>query len=548
MRDNRCMARASTFLSHHSNERGDRRSPPWLGLSYIAAYLVLDWISFIDPVGPFGITPWNPPPGLSLALLLAYGPRQAGWVFLAALLAEFVVRGGPAPVPILIAMSGVIALGYAALGVVLRHRFAVDLRLITLRDAVLLLIASTCATGVIAASFVGVLVASGALPAARFLPGMTQFWLGDLIGVVVTTPFLLVLADREHRRSLRPDALTVAQGLAILVALWVVFGAGFQDPNAFFYVLFLPLIWIAMRHGVAGTALANLAIQLLLITILALVPVPSASLVDYQFLMLTLAATGLILGAAVSERRMIAQQLRDKQFELDRSLRLASASELASAMAHELQQPLSALGNYVRASAVMAGRSDVAPAEIAATMQKALAEADRAGQVVRRLRDFFRGGTVHAESIDAGELTAAAAEVVRERARRHAVQVVTELEPGLPRIYADRLQIEGVLQNLLMNAIDAMKMTAPPHCLSIGIHGAKNDMVLFTVEDNGPGVAPEIADRLFGHFETSKPHGMGLGLAIARSVIEAHGGRIWHEPRSPGSAFRFTLPATKRHG
>jgi signal transduction histidine kinase len=270
--------------------------------------------------------------------------------------------------------------------------------------------------------------------------------------------------------------------------------------------------------------------------------------VDYQFLMLTLAGTGLILGAAVSERRVIAQQLRDKQFELDRSLRLASASELASAMAHELQQPLTALGNYVRASALMAGRPDVAPDEIAATMRKALAEADRAGQVVRRLRDFFRAGTVHAESIDAAELVTAAAEVMRERSRRHAVEVVTDIEVGLPRIHADRLQLEGVLQNLLSNAIDALKTAASPHRLTIDVRRDDDGMAMFTVEDNGPGVAPEITERLFGHFATSKPRGMGLGLAIARSVIEAHGGRIWHEPRSPGSAFRFTLPTTERHG
>jgi signal transduction histidine kinase len=542
------MARAATFPPHRAPAGDERPSPAWLGLSYVAAYLLLDWISFIDPIGPFGITPWNPPPGLSLAFLLAYGPRQAVWLFIAALMAEFVVRGGPAPVPVLIAVSAAITLGYTTLAAIVRRRFPVDMRLVTLRDAVLFLVASAAATGVIAASFVGILVAFGSLPAAQLLPSVAQFWLGDLIGIVVTTPFLMVLANPDHRRVVRPDAVTIAQGLAILAAFWLVFGAGLHDPHEFFYLLFLPLIWIAMRRGIAGTAIAILVIQLLLIATLALVPLPSASLVDYQFLMLTLAGTGLILGAAVSERRVIAQQLRDKQFELDRSLRLASASELASAMAHELQQPLTALGNYVRASALMAGRPDVAPDEIAATMRKALAEADRAGQVVRRLRDFFRAGTVHAESIDAAELVTAAAEVMRERSRRHAVEVVTDIEVGLPRIHADRLQLEGVLQNLLSNAIDALKTAASPHRLTIDVRRDDDGMAMFTVEDNGPGVAPEITERLFGHFATSKPRGMGLGLAIARSVIEAHGGRIWHEPRSPGSAFRFTLPTTERHG
>jgi two-component system sensor kinase FixL len=216
-------------------------------------------------------------------------------------------------------------------------------------------------------------------------------------------------------------------------------------------------------------------------------------------------------------------------------------------MAHELQQPLTALGNYVRASAVMADRPDVPAAELAATMQKALVEADRAGQVVRRLRDFFRGGTVRAESIEAGALVAAAADVVRERSRRHAVDITVTVEPGLPIVHADRLQIEGVLQNLLSNAIDALDTVPPPRRLGVDLRRDGSGDVVATIEDNGPGVAPEIASQLFQAFATSKPHGMGLGLAIARSVIEAHGGRIWHEPRSPGSAFRFTLPTVPRH-
>jgi len=548
LRDNRYMARAAIFPAKPALAAGGRRSPAWLGPSYVVAYLVLDRISFIDPIGPFGITPWNPPPGLSLAFLLSYGPRQAVWLFVAALLAEFVVRGGPAPMAVLIAASTAITLGYTALAAILRDRFLVDLRLVTLRETVMFLVASASMTVVIAASFVGVLVASGSLAAVEFLPSVAQFWLGDLIGIIVTTPLVLMLASPEYRRSVRVDFVTVAQGIAILAAFGLVFGAGLHDPRTFFYVLFLPLIWIAMRGGIAGTAVGNIVIQLLLISILALAPMSSASLVDYQILMLTLAATGLILGAAVSERRLIAQHLRDKQFELDRSLRLASASELASAMAHELQQPLSALGNYVRASALMADRPDSAPAEIAATMRKALAEIDRAGQVVRRLRDFFRGGTVHPESIDAGELVTATAEVVRERSKRHAVEVVIGIEAGLPFIHADRLQIEGVLQNLLSNAIDALKTAVSPHLLTIDVRRGEPGVVIFTVEDNGPGVAPEITERLFGHFATSKPRGMGLGLAIARSVIEAHGGRIWHEPRSPGSAFRFTLPSTEPHG
>lgn len=558
----RCQGAASRFLRLRHNERmarvvtpweppapaaGERRAPPWLGLLYVGAYLVLDWASFIDPIGPFAITPWNPPPGLSLAFLLAYGTRQAVWLFVAALLAEFVVRGGPAPFGTLIAASAVLSIGYTALAVVLRRLFAIGASLETLRDAALFAAVSAAATGMIAFCYIGILVGSGSLPSTEFWGSVTQFWLGDLIGIVVTTPFLLVVGRLGNWRQLRPDAATVAQALAILLAVWLVFGAGREEPHKVFYVLFLPLIWIAMRHGVAGTAIATLAVQLLLIGSLAIVRFPAGSLLDYQFLMLTLAGTGLILGAAVSERRRIARELREKQFELDRSLRLAAASELASAMAHELQQPLTALGNYVRASAVLAGRGEAGAAALGVTMQKAIAEADRAGHVVRRLRDFFRGGTVNAEPLDAASLALMAADAVRERAARHAVAITVAAQEGLPPVRADRLQIEGVLQNLLSNAIDALKTVAAPRTIAVDVRHADAREVQISIEDNGPGVGPEMAERLFGHFATSKPYGMGLGLAIARSVIEAHGGRIWYEPRSPGSAFRFTLPVVPSH-
>ena len=180
-----------------------------------------------------------------------------------------------------------------------------------------------------------------------------------------------------------------------MATLWLVFGSHLFDELKLFYILFLPLMWIAMRHGIEGTTIATLVIQVGLIVAMWLGGYGAGAVLEFQFLLLAVAITGLFLGLTVSERREIALQLREKQFELDRSLRLVGASELASALAHELNQPLSAIGSYVRACQVMIGGEREAPKALKDTMDKVVVEVTRAGNVVHQLRDFFRTGSGH---------------------------------------------------------------------------------------------------------------------------------------------------------
>ncbi|MGE5170548.1 MAG: MASE1 domain-containing protein [Rudaea sp.] len=518
-----------------------RTPSPFVVGAYVAAYVALDWVSFIDPIGAFAITPWNPPPGLSLAFLLRYGVRQGAWLFAAALVAEFLVRGAPAPLPLLIAASLLLAASYTAVAAFLTHVLRMSPDLSTLRDSAIFVVTAAIACGAIALAFVSLFAGSGLLPPGEFWRGVTQFWIGDLIGVVVTAPALLVLTRARNRPSLQPGPEALVEILVIAAALWIVFGAGLGEAPKLFYVLFLPVIWVAMRHGLEGAVLGTVGIQAGLIAAIVASHQHPGTVFEFQFLMLALATTALLLGAAVSERKRIERELRENQSKLDRSLRLAAASELASALAHELNQPLSAITAYLRACQLMLAQPTDNGGELAATMEKIVAEANRAGGVVRRLRDFFRSGSTHMEAIAPAVLVQEALATVHERAQRHHVAFTQRLEAA-QRVYVDRLQVESVLHNLLANAIDAVKERGDAREVRIEAAADAPGFVRIAVTDNGPGVMPDVATSLFDPFVTTKAKGMGLGLAISRSIVDAHGGRLWHEPRQPGSAFCFTLP------
>ncbi|MFO1323684.1 MAG: MASE1 domain-containing protein [Burkholderiales bacterium] len=515
-----------------------------LVVAYLLLYLALDKVSYVDPLGPLGITPWNPPPGLSLFLLLRFGLSMTPWLFVAALAAHVLFRELAAPLPVIAAACAMLTAGYALAAAVLRPRLDPDNGMASLRDATTFTGTATLATLAIALLYVGLFVATGVIARDAMAISVAQFWIGDLIGVVVTTP--LLLAATRPRSSPHPVSAweNAAQAAAVLGALWLVFGSGLGEELKLFYVLFLPLVWIAMRRGVAGTTATALVIQIGLIAALQFGGHKPGEVLDFQFLMLALALTGLFLAVVVEERRSAEQRLRDKQFELDRTLRAAAASELASTLAHELNQPLSAIASYTRSCQLLLEHGDP-DGELPATMDKVVAEANRAGTVVRRLREFVRSGTLRQRPLAPSLLLAGAAEAARLRALRHGVTIVVDARPDLPEISADRVQLETVLHNLLTNSVDALKTSAGTRTVRLSAAAHDADAVRIVVADDGPGVSPEMAGTLFQPLATSKAQGLGLGLAISRSIVEAHGGRLWLEPSATGAAFCLTLPVAR---
>jgi len=511
---------------------------------YFALYVFLDWVSYIHPVLPLAITPWNPPPGLSLALLLLLGLRYWPALFFAALLAELLVRGLPAPFPYTVLSSLSLTLCYAGAVALLRGPLHFDAGFGTLRDLFVFLLVASGGAFLAALGYVSIYTYAGIAPQETYLANLLRFWVGDMIGIMVVTPLILAHAGKGFSLS-KPGRETLAQGVSILLALWLIFGLEFTDEFKFFYLLFLPLIWIAMRHGIQGTTLALLVSQLGLIGAVLLGSHHTTAVVELQLLMLALAITGLFLGMAVTSRRMIEEKLQAQAAELNHALRLAAAGEMAAALAHELNQPLSALGSYARSCQLMLTMNPADLERINETMDKMGREVGRAGEEVRRLRDFFRDGTLRLESMDVKQLAGEGLEPLIRKIESKGIALHVRLQENLPAVQVDRVQIATVLRNLVYNAMEAFADTPERPCdIHVTATSSGNDWVKFCVEDNGPGVSGEMIDNLFSPFSTSKAQGMGLGLSISRALVEAHGGKLWAEaPVAGGARFCFTLPA-----
>lgn len=252
----------------------------------------------------------------------------------------------------------------------------------------------------------------------------------------------------------------------------------------------------------------------------------------------------LVIVRDVSQRQRSESRLREREVALSRAMRFAVAGELASALAHELNQPITALVSYLQAAGILAAPLAAQEQRLQDTLSKASREAIRASEVLRRLKDFYRGGTTRRETLELGVFCQTFTATFRERMQRAGVELLLDIPKSLPRVEADATQLEIVLHNLLTNAIDAVAQQ-PTGLRHIMLSGARSgEDVLLRVEDSGPGVDAEVAARLFEPFMTSKVDGMGLGLAISRSLLRAHGGELSHEPSvaSGGASFVVRLP------
>ncbi len=243
----------------------------------------------------------------------------------------------------------------------------------------------------------------------------------------------------------------------------------------------------------------------------------------------------------LTERQQTDRRLQELQDGLLHVSRLRSMGQMAAALAHELNQPLTATANYVRAALRLIDQAEPNLPRARQAMNLAAEQTLRSGEIIRRLRTFVARGEVARRPESVAKLIEEASALALVGAKDHGIKVLISIDPDLPNAVVDRVQIQQVLLNLIRNVMEAMEGCEVRE-LSVGSI-VEDGAVLVSVADTGGGIAPEIEARLFQPFVTTKSAGMGIGLSVCRTIVEAHGGRIWVERNAAGgSAFRFTLP------
>lgn len=248
----------------------------------------------------------------------------------------------------------------------------------------------------------------------------------------------------------------------------------------------------------------------------------------------------------LTERQQTEARLQELQSELVHVSRLTAMGEMASALAHELNQPLSAIANYVRGARRLLDRADPSDlTRLGEALDRAGDQALRAGDVIRRLRDFIGRGETERRVESISKLIEEASALALVGIRELGIHVTMKFDPRADLVLADRVQIQQVILNLLRNAIDAMRDAQRPE-LAVRVTDTGNGFTVVAVSDTGSGIDAAVTQRLFEPFMTTKKDGMGVGLSICRNIVESHGGTIWGENNEGGGAtFAFSLPAAE---
>jgi PAS domain S-box-containing protein len=237
------------------------------------------------------------------------------------------------------------------------------------------------------------------------------------------------------------------------------------------------------------------------------------------------------------------EALRQTQADLARVSRVTTMGELMASLAHEVNQPIAATATDANTCLRWLARDTPNLEEARAAATRIAKDVKRAAEIISRVRQLFQKGALQREFVDVNETIYEMIALLRGETTRYNILVGTYLAPNLPRVIADRVQLQQVLMNLMINSIESMKDVDWPHELSIKSQGAEDSQLMVSVSDTGLGLPPQQADQIFNPFFTTKSEGTGMGLRISRSIIESHGGRLWAADNSPrGASFYFTLP------
>ena len=505
-------------------------------LLLVAGYVVLDWASYIHASHGVNITPWSPAAALGLVFVMRFGPLAGIVLFIAIVLAEGVIRDLPMEMTLHLSLALVLALGYTGIGEIMRRRFDPSLIFADRNQLIAWVLVVVLGTLGVSAAFVSMLVLFDVIATTDFREALTRYWIGDMVGVLITMPLVAMLMDARGRALLTAEVKrweTLAYSIATVVTVGIALGLSAESDIKYFYVVFVPLVWAASRHGLAGAVVGAALAQLAIIAAAQLRGFPTVTVFEIQALTVVLVLVGFLVGVVIDEQIRTGAELRQ-------SLRLAAAGDMAGALAHELNQPLTAMSAYATACEDLINQGEHGE-RLLKMVKHMVDESQRTSAVVTRLRDFFRTGDTKLDLIALDDILRSAVTAFDVRAQRNAVDLRYTPLPGAV-VFVDRLQIEVVVRNLLANAFDAVESQGSTgRTVHLSVERLGEDRVCIHIEDSGPGLGKISAGRLYEPFRSTKSSGLGLGLAISRSIAEAHGGRLWAEA-APHGAFSLTLP------
>jgi signal transduction histidine kinase len=514
-------------------------------------------ISFGFP--PAGISTIWPPNAILLAAMLLEPPR-VWWVYpLAALPTHFLVVGsfqpGVTPLVMLCQFAGN-AVHVLVAAAAVRAAAGAPPRFDSLRGmASFVLLAAITATAIAAFVAVGLFVLIG-WATDFWLAWRQRFFSNGFAVLTITPPIVLALAGdlfgarRPRRRRYVELALVI---IGLLAVGLLIFGREAPSADIMPALLVAPLpfvLWAAVRLGPGG-----LCISLLVVTFVSwtavyagrwpfTTPSPAHNVLAVHAFLLTISIPMMFLAALVEERRRTEEDARRQRDELAHAQRVTTLGELVASIAHELSQPLSAIIANAQAGRRLVDAEPGAPESIREILRDVAEESNRAAQVIRRLRSLFRKERAERVALDVNTLIENAIGLLRADLRRKGISIRFSRDETLPPVLGDAVQLQQVVMNLVMNAGEAVAaLDDGPRAIDIDTT-QRAGWLTFSVHDNGIGVKDaEQLETMFEHFVSSKRQGLGMGLTISRSIVEAHGGLIWAEANSgPGLTLYVEVP------
>ena len=506
---------------------------------------------------PSGVAVFWPAAGISSGILIALGPR-ARWPVLAGVMVATVATHLIIHDPLWASAALGLSNGAEALITAgfIHHYFGADFNLVRVRHVIGLLAVAVVATTV---SGVGGAVTYSLMrgASASMLDSWQQWFASDFVGIIAVAPLVIGLAAVVRRPSSRSEVIEGALGL---LALALVTGLIISLPRRLWEAVFpitwvFPiLVWLAARarpeFSAAGAFVVSITIVLTTILDIGhfgdLSHPISDRILNAQAGILVVTLSAYVLAAIFAQRREGAIQLAhsNTMLERERDNKLLNAQALTAAIVHEVRQPLAAIAINASAALRFLGKTPPDLAEVRLALNNMIRDTHRTSDVLEGFRTLFEKSDQKTEQVGVNELILGVLQSSRKELQDHRIETRLELASELPLVESHRRQLEEVIFNLVHNAIEAMDAAAVrDRVLWVRTELKGHDAITVAVRDSGPGIDPERLESIFGAFFTTKPHGMGLGLAICRLIIEHHGGQLTAlSDGKNGSLLQFVLP------